>query len=90
MSDKKLNVLDLFAFVGMLIGAVVLILAQFKIGGEILQSVLYFLLFTIAAIKAYDFTRGKAKWVKVTYWVSLVIIAFCIIGLPLIRAAINN
>lgn len=90
MSEKKVNVLDLFAFIGLLVGAVVLILAQFGIGGAWLQNILYFLLFTIAAIKAYSFTVGKAKWVKITFWVSLVVIVFFIIGLPIIQALVNK
>lgn len=84
---KKVKPLDLIAFIGLILGALILALELIfadKVGAA-LRPFLYACLFIVTGIKAYDFTVGRPQGVKVTYWVSIILVACLIILPPVLR-----
>jgi hypothetical protein len=47
------------------------------------------LLFTVAGVDASKFTKGKEKWINITYWVSIVLIVICIV-LPIVIKIVSK
>ncbi len=78
---------SLFAFIAVIFSAVAwlldAILGFFGLNGGIitmiLNTVAKVLLFVIALLFSYDYARRSKPWVKVIYWISVVIVIACII-----------
>ncbi len=75
------NIIYAMAFVAIICSAlawlVASILALFAVSSSavsILNTVATVILFIWALFTSYNFTRSKAAWVKVVYWISVVIV----------------
>lgn len=72
ISRKKLT--DLISFIGLLIAAIIFVLSQMNVGEGILRPILDAILFSIIAVKAFDYQKGKPVVYQILYWVSLVLV----------------
>jgi hypothetical protein len=90
MSEKMNKFVNTLAFAGLVLGAVALIVKTiFEHDFNIFDTILNILLFTVAGVDASKFTKGKEKWVNITYWVSIVLIVICIV-LPIVIKIVSK
>ena len=82
MKNTNNNLLRTLAYVAMIIFALLLLISNvlpvigLNIGGKLisfLNTVQNLLILIVVGVSAYNFMQGKAKWVKVLYWIALVV-----------------
>ena len=82
MKGPNKNVLNLMAYIAFIVVALLIVvnnlfpLMGITIGGtlwNVLETVKNVLILLVLGIMAFNFTSGQAKWVKILYWVALVI-----------------
>lgn len=82
MKGSNKNVLNLMAYIAFIVVALLIVvnnlfpLMGITIGGtlwNVLETVKNVLILLVLGIMAFNFTSGQAKWVKILYWVALVI-----------------
>ena len=82
MKGQNKNVLNLMAYIAFIVVALLIVvnnlfpLMGITIGGtlwNVLETVKNVLILLVLGIMAFNFTSGQAKWVKILYWVALVI-----------------
>lgn len=82
MKGSNKNVLNLMAYIAFIVVALLIVVNNLFpimgiiIGGtlwNVLETVKNVLILLVLGIMAFNFTSGQAKWVKIIYWVALVI-----------------
>ena len=85
-SSKKSNLLEVFAYVAIVVSAIAWLLIgldakidQINMGKfcGVLQFIAIVLTFIVVAFVAYGFTKGKSMAIKVIYWVIVVLFLVC-------------
>lgn len=85
-SSKKNNLLEVFAYVAIVVSAIAWLLIgldakidQINMGKfcGVLQFIAIVLTFIVVAFVAYGFTKGKSMAIKVIYWVIVVLFLVC-------------
>ena len=85
-SSKKNNLLEVFAYVAIVVSAIAWLLIgldakidQINMGKfcGVLQFIAIVLTFIVVAFVAYGFTKGKSVAIKVIYWVIVVLFLVC-------------
>ena len=84
--EKQINLLNLFAFVALVIFAILQVVGVFshfnllKIQGAlitILDTIKNLCVAIVIGVTAYKFVKGKSKGYLYTYWISLAVFILC-------------
>lgn len=82
MKNSNKNVLNMLAYVAMIIFALLLLIGNvlpvigLNIGGtliSVLNTVQNVLILIVVGVSAYGFVQGRAKWINILYWIALVV-----------------
>lgn len=86
MKNSDKNILNILSYFALAIIALLLVveyilpLIGIQLQGtllNILNSVKNLFILIVVGINAYAFTEGKAKWIKILFWVAIVVIIVC-------------
>lgn len=86
MKNSDKNILNILSYFALAIIALLLVveyilpLIGIQLQGtllNILNSVKNLFILIVVGINGYAFTEGKAKWIKILFWVAIVVIIVC-------------